>query len=350
MRFWIQATRTAFAGVLLVGGVNPAWSQWTQTCPATENGSATGIVRGVVVDADTRVPLRRAEVQLSWRREGERRQRTIEVETDGRGEFIICDAPADARLLVKASFSGKSSRGEPVEVATGRTTEVDLKIDAPHSEIVGRVVEHATGRPITAATVRLRGTPLSQVTPQDGKFKFSSVPPGSYQVEVQHVGYRAVSDSVRLQLGTNMDITARLAPTAIPLEPLVVTVRSLLLERRGFYERQQRGLGSYISREDFERRVPTYASDLLRSVTGIQLVRRNGGAGYAPVGRGSCAFRYILNGNRIGPGFEIDDIAAEWIEAIEIYRGPSSIPIEFAPMTNEARSSCGVIVIWTRSR
>lgn len=92
----------------------------------------------------------------------------------------------------------------------------------------------------------------------------------------------------------------------------MVTVRSLLLERFGFYERQQRGIGSYITRQEIERRPRMLASDLLREIAGIRLVRRTSGIGFAPVGRGNCGFRYVLNGARVGLGFEIGDIAGEW--------------------------------------
>lgn len=347
MPIWMQSTRAAAVGTLLAGLAGPAAGQKPAPCPTPSSGR--GVVEGFVLDEDTRVPLARAEVQISWKPEGER-QRASEIEADGRGFFRFCEAPADQRLVLKASFAGKSGRGEPVQVASGGRAEVQLEVDAPHSEIVGRVVAYGTSQPIAGATIRLRGTPLTQVTPQDGKFRFAEVPPGGYEIEIQHVGFRGVQDSVSLELGTNMDVTVRLAPNVIPLEPLVVSVRSVNLERYGFYERQQRGLGSYITREDFEQRLPLQASELLRGLAGVQLMRRPDGPGFVPVGRGSCGFRYVLNGARVGAGFEIDDIAPEWIEAIEVYRGPASIPIEFAPMGTDYRANCGVIVIWTRNR
>jgi hypothetical protein len=98
------------------------------------------------------------------------------------------------------------------------------------------------------------------------------------------------------------------------------------LERRGFNERQQRGTGACITRADCDRRTPPLASELLRNVAGVQLMRRSNGPGFVPVGRGSCGFRYVLNGARVGAGFEIDDISPEWIEAIEAYRGPATVP------------------------
>jgi hypothetical protein len=349
MRIWIQATRSAVGGFVLLASASPGSAQTREPCsPGRAEG--TGIVQGVVRDVETRVPLRGAEVQLTWRPDGERRQRTVDASTDRTGSFRFCEAPAAANLMIKASFAGKSSRSEAVIVGAGRDATIDLQIDAPHAEIAGRVVEFGSGKPVVAATVRLRGTPLTQVTPQDGKFRFPPVPPGLYEVEIQHVAFRSVADSVELELGTNMDVTVRVAPNVIPMEPLVVTVRSILLERYGFYERQQTGQGSYITRQQIERNMPMLASDLLRGVAGIRLVRRNSGVGYAPVGRADCGFRYYLNGARVGPGFEIDDIAPEWIEAVEVYRGPATVPVVFAPLGNDARAACGVIAIWTRSR
>lgn len=349
MRFRIQSSRAAMLAGLLAGVGGPAAGQRAEPCPSPGE-PGTGVVQGVVTDLETRVPLRAAEVQLSWRREGDRRQRTLETLTDRSGIFRFCDAPGDAVLLLKASFAGKNSRSEPVQVTTSGQSTVELQIEAPHSEIVGRVVEYNSGRPISNATVRLKGTPLTQVTPQDGKFRFSTVPPGMYDIDVQHLAYRVVSDSVELERGTNMDVTVRLAPNVIPLDPLVVTVRSMMLERYGFYERQQRGHGDYVSRGEIERQRPILASELLRTIPGIRLTRRSSGIGYAPVGRADCGFRYVLNGARVGPGFEIDDISPDWIEAIEVYRGISTVPIEFSVLASDARAGCGVIVIWTRSR
>lgn len=348
MRIWIQAARTASAIVGLLAGAGAVEAQRMAPC-AAGRAEGTGVVEGMVVDRATRVPLIGAKVEISWRGEGDPRKEMIELATDGVGAFRFCEAPVDMRLMVKASFAGKSSRSEPLLVGGGGNARAVLEIDAPHAEIVGRVVEYRSGRPIASATVRLAGTPLRQVTPEDGRFRFMAVPPGRYEVAIEHMGYLTVSDSIDLELGTNMDVTAHLAPNAIPLEPLVVTVRSAYLERRGFYERQRRGLGSYVTRDEIDR-TPLLASDLLRGLAGISLVRRGAGFGYAPVGRANCGFRYVLDGVRVGPDFEIDDISPEWIDAVEVYRGAATVPMEFAALGDDRRGACGVIVIWTRNR
>ena len=67
------------------------------------------------------------------------------------------------------------------------------------------------------------------------------------------------------------------------------------------------------------------------------------------IGEEGRGFRYILDGARVGTGFEIDDLEVEWIEALEIYQGISTMPAEFSALMHDERGSCGLIVIWTRN-
>ncbi|MGH7504930.1 MAG: TonB-dependent receptor plug domain-containing protein, partial [Longimicrobiales bacterium] len=193
-------------------------------------------------------------------------------------------------------------------------------------------------------------TPLSATTDEGGRFAMRTVPPGEYDVDVEHLAYTSLADSIVAEFGTNLELLVRMAPDAIPLDPLIVTVRSLMLERNGFYERQERGHGTFITRSDIGRVMPLQSSDVLRTVSGIRLERRRGGFGMIPVGRGNCGFRYFLDGVRVGAGFEIDDIPPEWIEALEIYKGAATVPMEFSPFMREPRANCGLIVIWTKDR
>jgi hypothetical protein len=144
----------------------------------------------------------------------------------------------------------------------------------------------------------------------------------------------------------------RLATDVIELPPIEVTVRSHELERRGYYDREQRGLGTFLTRQSWEALTPRYPSDILHGVAGLRVVPRRAGAtlGYVVLDRSNCAFRYILDGGRVGPDFQVDDLPAEWIEALEIYKGPAQVPGEFSYPPSSERANCGVIVIWTRMR
>ena len=46
-------------------------------------------------------------------------------------------------------------------------------------------------------------------------------------------------------------------------------------------------------------------------------------------------------------GMEIDEIRAQDIHGIEIYRGASTLPVQFA---KAGLGQCGAIVVWTRRK
>jgi hypothetical protein len=315
---------------------------------ATECPSGSPALRGQILDAATQVPLVGADVLLTYRREGDRRERTYTVRTGAGGLFQACDVPVGASLRVQAKYSIEQS---DIEYLTFDPAQpLRLAMATPHSVLMGRVVVAGSNQVVPNASVRLAGTPLQLMTGTDGRFRFPRVPPGDYKLDVEHIGYRLFVDSVSVDFMATVDVTVGMSVDAVALAPLQVSTRSFYLDRVGFYGRRERLAGSFLTRAEFMDRRPSMASDLLRSMAGIRLQPRRGNIGLMPIGRGNCGFRYILDGTRIGPGFEIDDIRPDWIEAIEIYRGASEVPGEFTGPITDPRANCGVIVVWTRVR
>lgn len=312
--------------------------------------ASLGTITGTVVDAETGLALGKAEVSLAWRLAGAERATTRGVEADGAGRFTVCDVQPGTLVFVRAKFAGRESRSESVQVEAGGTADARLVLDAPRSRVTGRIVDDASNRPIAAASVAIGASGPTVVSAEDGRFVFEGVPPGRHGVQVSHVAFANVADSMLVELGSLTNLNVRMAANVIPLAPIEVQVRSLLLDRAGFYARQERGAGSFITRSDIEGVVPQLASDVLRRQPGLRMVRRQYGGGYAVVGRGNCPFRYVVNGARVGPTFQIDDMPPEWIEAIEIYRGASTVPMEFMLPPTAENADCGIIAVWTRNR
>jgi hypothetical protein len=317
------------------------------SCPA---GSGTvGSLSGTVLDVASEVPLRDAKVILTWSGAPPPRRRP-EQRTDAIGGFRFCDVPAGSRARVRVEYLDNAEIGEVVTIVAGQEAPVTVRVKAAHVAVQGRVIEEGTGAPIADATLRIDGSPLARTSDAAGRFNFDGLPAGEYRVHAEHLAYTSLTDSLSVDLGTNVTVEVRMATNAIPLDPIVVDARSLMLERRGFYMRKDRGLGTFLTRDRIDRVMPLQPSDVLRGVAGIRMERRRGGFGYAPVGRAGCGFRYFVDGARIGPGFEIDDVPVEWIEALEVYHGISTVPAEFAPVMHEQRGTCGLIVIWTKNR
>jgi hypothetical protein len=302
-----------------------------------------GTIAGTVTDRTTSLPL--ANVKVSVSSDGSKR----DVRTDGAGAFLVCDVTPGMRVLVNGEFMGRKASAAPLELTPGDSSDIGMRIDAPQARIDGRVLDHGSGRPIVAAAISFGAGGPSRVSDDDGRFQLD-VPPGRFPVQVTHVAYTGISDSLGVEFGTLSKVTVNMLPNVIPLDAIEVDVRSLMLERNGFYDRQARGQGSFIMRRDFEMRNPHAASDILRMQAGLRIVPRRFGRSSVVVGRGNCPFRYFMDGVRVSDTFQIDDIPAEWIEAIEIYRGPSSVPMQFMLPPSESNANCGIIAIWTRIR
>lgn len=342
-----RLVRGSGAGVVVLllafGVARPARAQ---ECPSPRDRAT---LEGRLTDRATGLPLQRAAVRLEWAEEAGRPAGGRELETDLAGRFEVCDVRPDVPLRIHVSFYGNRAFEDVDPIGAGGRGSAELTLEAPLMRLGGRVTGEDGRTPVEAAAIHISDG-QERLTGDDGRFLFERVPPGSWPLVIEHVAYAPVTDTIRVDIGTSTDIAVRLATNVIALEPITVVVRSLYLERAGFYERAERGMGSYITRDEMDRRNPMLASDVLRGQPGLRLVRREGGPGYGVIGRRNCPYRYFVDGTRVGPTFQIDDLPQDWIEAIEIYRGPSSLPVQFTLPPTQVNASCGVILIWTKNR
>jgi hypothetical protein len=327
--------------VLLASG--PLRGQSPPACD-TAPGPGQAAVIGRITDTETKLPLQEADIRLEWN-DGSRQR--LELESDEDGWFLACELPAGQRVRMAVSF-GPANENRTVELQVGETQTLDFVLDAPRSRAAGRVVEHGTSRGIESAELRLENSGVHAVSRADGSFQLPDIPAGTYRLVTSHIGFTTREDSIEVRYGALMRYIIGLAVDVIELDPIEVAVRSVVLENAGFYARQERGMGAYLTRQSWEDRAPRMPSDVMRTVTGVRVVPRTTGFGNVLLDRGNCAFRYFVDGVRVGETFTLDDIPTEWIEALEVYRGAATIPPEFRLPPWAGRANCGVIVVWTR--
>jgi hypothetical protein len=112
-------------------------------------------------------------------------------------------------------------------------------------ELVGRVVDAASGEPVAAALVALEAAPggaslgLAGGTPRaltasDGRFELSAVPVGMSVLRVEHLAYGVHRHPLRIEGDGSGFVEVAVSVTAIALEPLLVEAdRSTELGGRG---------------------------------------------------------------------------------------------------------------------
>jgi len=233
--------------------------------------------------------------------------------------------------------------------------------------VVGRVVDQGSRRPITGVSVALGDSAVRAITDGQGRFSIASLPAGTHRLTFSMIGYAARSDTVRLRADVVQELEVTLAREAIALDPISVSVHSGWLESSGFYEREQSNPGgTFLTREEIERKRPVRLTDALREVPGIRTFYLDAGRIHVRFNRegggdllafdpdndrtlAGCEPDVYLDGilYRETSGFDnqlrvsnFDIVGIPEVEGIEAYTGPNA-PLQY-------QNSCGVILVWTR--
>lgn len=236
--------------------------------------------------------------------------------------------------------------------------------------IRGAVTDRTSGRAIAGGQVLLlteqrRGA--AQATTNDsGRFVLVAPGPGRYRLQFAAPGYRLlITPGFEVRAGEALDYLLAVAPLPpVALDTAVIEGRPVLRYLAGFYQRRARGLGTFVTREEFERYHPLVTTDIVRRAQVFDVVanpvrsaggdyrqvriqsRRGVPYGFGPVA-GECPPLLFLDGTLAGNArdVDVDDLVAVGaIEAVEFYEGGVQVPAEFA--ANGA--NCGVIAIWSR--
>lgn len=218
--------------------------------------------------------------------------------------------------------------------------------------IHGKVTDEVSGRPVMNATVFLiddrRRVLIGTITDSSGQYSLRPPKAGRYTLRIDASGYTAsLSSPFESAAGENLTVDLPINRAVAELAPVTVTAEAPPFAPgpiRDFYQRQRRGWGLFLTRDYIEERRPLDLTDLFRNLPGITVVGR-GGRRNDVLGRRGCSMRYYLDGFRYTSGESgINEILVSDVEAVEIYRSAAETPADF----QDPRSTCGVIVIWTR--
>jgi hypothetical protein len=219
----------------------------------------------------------------------------------------------------------------------------------------GELVDARTGRGLAGGTLTLLaedGTrEASARSDSAGAFLLAAARPGPHRLGAELPGYRAsTSPALELGEGDTLVVQFRISQRMVLLDPVVVRGRRRFLSDalNRFYERaEERRVGSFIVREEVERRRPSTTTFLLATIPGVQLAPRVMGGGNVVLLRGSCAPRVYVDGIRVGQDGHavIDDLVSPLdLEGVEVYRSAAELPVEYSGVY----AGCGAILLWTR--
>ena len=218
------------------------------------------------------------------------------------------------------------------------------------ARLSGRVAD-AVGAAIVKAEILVPNTSLRTESGSDGRFELASLPAGDVDVVVRRLGFAPAKFTVQLGSGERREIRVLLSPVAMLMDSVAVKAEgpSVEVAYGGFERRKSRGFGTFITREQIDKKRPRVTTDLFRTVSGVKLLRENGSPVVVSARLGTmayCPVRYFIDGADYPLyGQSIDTmIQVADIGAIEVYPGGATVPPQFGGR----ESACGVIAIWTR--
>jgi hypothetical protein len=212
------------------------------------------------------------------------------------------------------------------------------------------IVRDSGGAPLRDVQVRLGSGPRA-ITNDKGGFAFASLSPGVKVVSLRRLGFVPDSISVILRAGRVDSLVLVMEPMAAELPGVTVEDEADARSHRilaGFWERRSRGFGTFMTRQEIDKRDAHDFVDLTRMIPSLRIINMNGRRTLRFNGSlqpRDCPPQYVVDGMRIEDGSP-DEFSPHDIEALEFYSGPATTPPQFS---NRAFThTCGTIVIWTR--
>ena len=244
----------------------------------------------------------------------------------------------------------RTSLAGSISLAASLLGSMPLRAQAPTTTLVGSVRD-SSGRGVPGVEVRIDGTDAAMRTTDAGGFRLPVVPVGRVMVAMRRLGYAPVSTVVMLRAGRIDSLVVSLTMVATSLPGVLVEDEAMTKSLRlipGFWERRSRGFGHFVTRDEIEARQAHSFVDIVRAVPSVSIALINGRHAVRlkrSTGMRDCPPQYWVDGMRIEQASP-DEFTPQDVEAVEIYGGPATIPVQFAP--RPFTYTCGAIIIWTR--
>ena len=228
---------------------------------------------------------------------------------------------------------------------------VSAQSNAPSASarVTGRVTD-SLGTAIVRADVYLRNTVFRTQSGDDGRFELTGVPTGQVEVMVRRVGYTPTTLPLQLAAGEVRDLKVQLMPFVNTLDSVSVVAAPAPPVEKPKLEHIRRGGGTFLDREQIEKRQPRVLTDIFRGISGIKVSRENGVATVISSRTGAnmtCPLSYVVDGRNFPLYGQAIDVMMQLVDitSVEVFPGGASMPPQYG---GRQVGNCGLIVITTR--
>ncbi|HTY37959.1 MAG TPA: carboxypeptidase-like regulatory domain-containing protein, partial [Bacteroidota bacterium] len=197
--------------------------------------------------------------------------------------------------------------------------------------LAGRVLDTADGSALWGVNVTIKGTSMGASTDDNGRFKISNVPPGTFTLVFSYLGYEKVEREVRLERGSAASIDVSLKQSVIIGQEVVVTAQLKGQQEAINQQLSSNSIVNIVSQERIRELPDQNAAEAISRLPGIT-VQRDGGEAQKVIIRGlSPKFSNItINGEKV-PSTDLEDrsvdlssVSSDMLAGIEVYKSPTA--------------------------
>ena len=219
---------------------------------------------------------------------------------------------------------------------------------AQTAELTLLVRDGLTSSPVSGASLTVAG--LSGAADDFGRAELLGVEPGPLRVVARGPGYAVLDTTLQIPAESHVVAVLPLAPEVEHLGEVTVeaeTVNDGLLRRRGFFARRQQRAGVFITREELDQRGASQVADVFGGVAGVRVQHDAAGTSLVSSRRRGCLMAMYIDGTEMTYlARNLDALPYDDIAAVEVYRGPAEVPLEYTQ--TKSQETCGAVLIWTR--
>ena len=197
--------------------------------------------------------------------------------------------------------------------------------------IAGKVNDSADGTPLWGVNVTIKGTSLGASTNDEGRYKISNVPPGTFTLVFSYLGYEKTEREIKVDRGSTSGIDVTLKQSVIIGQEVVITAQLKGQQAAINQQLASNSIVNVVSQERIRELPDQNAAEAISRLPGIS-VQRDGGEAQKIVIRGLAPkFSNItINGDKV-PSTDLEDrsvdlssVSSDMLAGIEVYKSPTA--------------------------
>ena len=197
---------------------------------------------------------------------------------------------------------------------------------AQDANIVGHVVDKATGEHMPFVTVQLKGTSIGGLTDETGHYFLKDLPTGQHTVVFSCVGYENEERALYIRANKTLEVNVELQEESYMMESVVVTANKYETKKR-----ETATIVNVISPVLFENTTAHCMADVLGFQTGLRVEQTCTNCGVPSLRINGLEGQYsqILMDSRpifssLASVYGLEQVPAGMVDRVEIIRGGGS--------------------------